>query len=133
MANIEGPCRDKELIYALIRFTDPPINNTIEYRAKLLKKFRGTMGIVETQCSDNNFDNILYELIENKNRIGYQDEPQRITLPTRPTNKYVMHPKINRTLGGGVDKRIKKLFSRRKLSRKNHQNNKKSKRRRISK
>jgi len=66
MANIEGPCRDKELIYALIRFTDPPINNTIEYRAKLLKKFRGTMGIVETQCSDNNFDNILYELIENK-------------------------------------------------------------------
>jgi len=132
MANMEGPCSDTGLIHALIRFTDPPINNTIKYRAELLKKFRGTMGIVETQCSDNNFDNILYELIENKNR-GYQDEPPRITFPTRPTNKPVMPHKNGRTHGGRISKRVK---NRRTTRRKKHLNNKKSKRcqsKRISK
>lgn len=130
--NMEGLCSDTDLIYAFIRFTDPPITNTIEHRGEIFKKFRDA-GFTETQCSYDNFDRILDKMIEEKNRDWYQENPSRPLTISRPTvpNKYVVPPKIYRPLGGRISKRIK---NRRTTRGKKRRNNKKTlRRRRISK
>ena len=135
--NMEGLCSDGDLIYAFIRFTDPPIPNTIEHRGEILKNFRKA-GFTKTQSSDDNFDRILDRMIEKKNRDWYQENPPRLPTISRPTiirptvpNKYVIPPQIYRPRGGRISKRIK---NRRTTRGKKRRNNKKTlRRRRISK